>query len=55
MSKPKIKTKTEQEPVILASKGDQEIFFDAILNPLKPGSRLVKAAKRYQQLYNHNR
>jgi len=53
MQKPKIKT--EQESVILASKKDQKIFFTAILNPLKPGSRLVKAAKRYQQLYNHNK
>ncbi|RYE22699.1 MAG: DUF1778 domain-containing protein [Sphingobacteriaceae bacterium] len=53
MQKPKIRT--EQESVILTSKKDQEVFFTAILNPLKPSSRLVKAAKRYQQLYNHNK
>lgn len=53
MPKTKIKPNMGQEPVILASKRDKEIFFNAISDPLKPGNRLVKAAKRYQQLYSH--
>ena len=34
---------------ILASKRDQEIFFDAILNPDKPNKELRSAAKRYKE------
>ncbi|MGI8599632.1 MAG: DUF1778 domain-containing protein [Chitinophagaceae bacterium] len=39
----------ENRDVILSSKRDQEIFFDAIMNPSKPNSRLRKAASRYNQ------
>jgi uncharacterized protein (DUF1778 family) len=39
----------ESHNVILASKRDQEIFFDAIMNPSKPNSKLRKAASRYNQ------
>lgn len=53
MPKTKIKPILNQEPVILASQKDKEIFFNTILNPPKPGSRLINAAKRYQQFYGH--
>jgi uncharacterized protein (DUF1778 family) len=39
----------ENHNVILASKKDQEVFFDAIMNPSKPNSKLRKAASRYNQ------
>lgn len=39
----------ESRNVILASKRDQEVFFDAIMNPSKPNSKLRKAASRYNQ------
>ena len=35
---------------ILASKRDQKVFFDAILNPPAPGKKLVAAAKKYTKL-----
>lgn len=35
---------------IIASKRDQEIFFDALLNPSKPGKKLIAAAKKYNKL-----
>ena len=35
---------------ILASKKDQEIFFDAIMNPPQPNESLKKAAGRYNEL-----
>ncbi len=31
------------------SKRDQEIFFDAILNPKKPNNNLIKAALEYKE------
>lgn len=34
---------------VLASKRDQEIFFDAIMNTPKPNARLKKAASRYKE------
>jgi uncharacterized protein (DUF1778 family) len=39
----------EKHNAILASKKDQEIFFNAIMNPGKPNAKLKKAAKRYKQ------
>ena len=39
----------ENHNIILASKKDREIFFDAIMNPSKPNARLKKAALRYNQ------
>lgn len=35
---------------ILASKRDQEIFFNALLNPSEPNEALKKAAKRYKKV-----
>jgi uncharacterized protein (DUF1778 family) len=37
----------EKHNAILASKRDQEIFFNALVNPPLPNSNLKKAAKRY--------
>jgi len=45
----KAKKIVENHNQILASKHDQEIFFDAIMNPPKPNDRLQKAATRYKQ------
>lgn len=35
---------------ILGSKRDQELFFEAIMNPPAPGKNLKAAAKRYEKL-----
>lgn len=35
---------------IIGSKRDQEIFFEAIMNPPPPGKNLKAAAKRYEKL-----
>jgi hypothetical protein len=40
--------------IILKSKRDQEIFFDAILNPREPSANLLKVAKQYNDLINKN-
>ncbi len=45
-SKPEQENKTAQ---ILASKRDQEIFFDALMNPPKPNEALKKAMKQYKK------
>ena len=34
----------------VASKKDQKLFFDAIINPPKPNKNLLKAAKNYNKL-----
>jgi uncharacterized protein (DUF1778 family) len=39
----------ESHNTVLASKKDQEVFFDAIMNPQKPNTRLKKAALRYNE------
>jgi len=39
----------EKHNSILASKRDQAIFFDAIMNPQPPNSRLKEAAARYKK------
>ena len=39
----------EKHNSILASRKDQEIFFNAIINPQQPNSKLKKAAKRYNE------
>ena len=39
----------EKYNTILASRKDQEIFFNAILNPQKPNYRLKKAAVRFNK------
>ena len=43
----------EKHRAILASKKDQKIFFDAILNPQLPSKKLNNAAKRYNKLVKH--
>jgi uncharacterized protein (DUF1778 family) len=40
----------EKHNAILASKKDQKIFFDSIMNPAKPNARLRKAAQRYNKV-----
>jgi uncharacterized protein (DUF1778 family) len=40
----------EKHNAILASQKDQEIFFDAIMNPGKPNKKLKEAATRYKKL-----
>jgi uncharacterized protein (DUF1778 family) len=37
----------EEHDAILTSKGDQELFFKAIMNPAKPNQRLIDAALRF--------
>lgn len=39
----------EKHNSILASRKDQEIFFDAIMNAPMPNDKLKKAAKRYRE------
>ena len=51
----KAKAIVEQHQVLLASEKDKEIFFDAIMNPLTPGKRLLQAAERYRQTYDQQR
>ena len=40
----------EKHNTILATKKDQEIFFDAIMNPPKPNESLKKAALRFDKM-----
>lgn len=40
----------EKHNTILASKRDQEVFFDALMNPQPANERLRKAAIRYREL-----
>jgi uncharacterized protein (DUF1778 family) len=40
----------EKRRSILSSKRDQEVFFDAIINPPAPGKRLSAAAKKYDKM-----
>lgn len=39
----------ESHNTILASKRDQEVFFNAIVNPQKPNAKLKAAASRYKE------
>jgi uncharacterized protein (DUF1778 family) len=39
----------ENHNTVLASKKDQAVFFDAIMNPQKPNTTLKKAALRYNE------
>jgi uncharacterized protein (DUF1778 family) len=39
----------EKHNAILISKKDQEIFFDAIMNPPEPSDKLKKAAREYME------
>jgi uncharacterized protein (DUF1778 family) len=40
----------ERHNTILASKRDQKVFFDALINPQPANERLKKAARRYKEL-----
>jgi uncharacterized protein (DUF1778 family) len=40
----------EKYNTILASRKDQDIFFDAIINPPKPNDKLKKAAIRFNKV-----
>jgi uncharacterized protein (DUF1778 family) len=40
----------ESHNAVLASKRDQKVFFDAIMNPKKPNTKLKKAALRYDNV-----
>ncbi len=40
----------EKHNAILASKKDQEIFFNALLNPKAPNAKLKQAIKRYKTI-----
>ncbi|TFF37465.1 type II toxin-antitoxin system TacA family antitoxin [Mucilaginibacter psychrotolerans] len=48
----KAKAIVEQHEAILVSERDKAVFFDAIMNPPKPGKRLQEAAERYRELNN---
>ena len=41
--------------IILASKKDQEIFFDAFLNPSGPNQKLRDTAERYKKFMRDNK
>jgi len=42
----------EKHNLIVASKKDQKIFCDALLNPPAPNKRLTAAARRYSKVIN---
>lgn len=42
----------EKHQQILASKKDQEIFFDALLNPSKPNETLKKAMQKFNKEFD---
>jgi uncharacterized protein (DUF1778 family) len=42
----------EKHTTILASKRDQEIFFEALINPKGPNDNLKKAAIRHKEFIN---
>ena len=47
----KAKAIIDEQEQILASKRDSEIFFEAIMNPDKPNSELLSAAKEFKALF----
>jgi len=51
MSKIEIsKERVEEQNKIIASKRDQEIFFNELTNPSKPNKALTDAVKRYNKI-----
>ena len=48
----KAKSIVEQHEALLATERDRNIFFEAIMNPPKPGKRLQEASRRYKELTN---
>jgi uncharacterized protein (DUF1778 family) len=50
----KAKFIVEQHEAVLATERDRNVFFDAIMNPPKPGKRLLQAAERYRELNNQS-
>ena len=45
----------QEHNTILASKKDQEIFFDAFMNPKGPNNKLKVAAERYKRFMKENK
>jgi uncharacterized protein (DUF1778 family) len=45
----------KEHELVIASKKDSEIFFDAILNPKKPGKSLTEAAKEFKLWINETK
>lgn len=41
----------KRHEVIIASRKDQEVFFNALLNPPHPNENLVEATKKYNNLF----
>jgi uncharacterized protein (DUF1778 family) len=50
----KAKFIVEQHEAVLATERDRNVFFEAIMNPPKPGKRLQEAAERYHELKNQS-
>lgn len=50
----KARSIVEQHEAILATERDRNVFFEAIMNPPKPGKRLQQAAERYREFNNHS-
>ena len=48
----KAKVIINEHNTILASKRDQKIFFDALLNPSQPNQKLKEAALSYKMIIN---
>ncbi|MFC2120709.1 DUF1778 domain-containing protein [Bacteroidota bacterium] len=48
----KAKKIIEESELTLASRKDNEVFFNAIENPEKPNSDLISAVKEYEKLFN---
>lgn len=46
----KARSIVELHEAVLTTERDRDIFFEAIMNPPKPGKRLQKAAERYKVL-----
>ena len=46
----KAKEIIEEREKIIASQKDKEVFFDALVNPLKPNKDLLDAKKTYNKL-----
>lgn len=46
----KAKEILEEREKIIASQIDSEIFFDSLLNPLKPNDNLISAKDKYDKL-----
>lgn len=45
----------QEHNTILASKKDQEIFFNAVMNPTGPNQKLKDTAERYKKFIHENK